>query len=44
MRQWLKQVNANGQKEDFQAYYDKALTPAQREVHRIYYYGQVLMR
>jgi len=41
MLRWLKQVNANGQKEDFRAYYDKALTPAQREVCRIYSYRQV---
>jgi len=32
MLRWLKQVNANGQKEDFCAYYDQVLTPTQREV------------
>ncbi|KAI6040958.1 hypothetical protein EDC04DRAFT_2602012 [Pisolithus marmoratus] len=29
--QWLKQVNANGQKEEFHAYYDKTLTVTQQE-------------
>lgn len=28
---WLKQVNANGQKEEFRAYYEKTLTATQRE-------------
>ncbi|KAI6037936.1 hypothetical protein EDC04DRAFT_2604362 [Pisolithus marmoratus] len=28
---WLKQVNANGQKEEFRTYYDKTLTVTQRE-------------
>ncbi|KIM56828.1 hypothetical protein SCLCIDRAFT_29257 [Scleroderma citrinum Foug A] len=31
MLQWLKQVNANGQKDDFHAYYDHALTPTQQK-------------
>ncbi|KAI5988733.1 hypothetical protein EDD15DRAFT_2198823 [Pisolithus albus] len=28
---WLKQVNANGQKEEFHVYYEKTLTATQRE-------------
>ncbi|KAI5990442.1 hypothetical protein EDD15DRAFT_2196017 [Pisolithus albus] len=28
---WLKQVNANGQKEEFRTYYEKTLTATQRE-------------
>ncbi|KIM56278.1 hypothetical protein SCLCIDRAFT_29719 [Scleroderma citrinum Foug A] len=29
MLRWLKQVNTNGQKDEFRAYYDKTLIPAQ---------------
>jgi len=44
MLRWLKQVNANGQKEDFRAYYDQVLTPTQREVCIICFYFQVLTK
>lgn len=33
MLRWLKQVDANGQKDDFCEYYDKMLTQAQREAY-----------
>ncbi|KAI5993976.1 hypothetical protein EDD15DRAFT_2367088 [Pisolithus albus] len=33
MLRWLKQVDANGQKDDFRNYYDKTLTHAQREAY-----------
>ncbi|KAI6034737.1 hypothetical protein BKA83DRAFT_4121788 [Pisolithus microcarpus] len=33
MLRWLKQVDANGQKDDFREYYDKILTRARREAY-----------
>ncbi|KIM54112.1 hypothetical protein SCLCIDRAFT_31361 [Scleroderma citrinum Foug A] len=33
MLRWLKQVNANRQKDEFRAYYNKVLIPAQREAY-----------
>ncbi|KAI6018269.1 hypothetical protein BKA83DRAFT_4496653 [Pisolithus microcarpus] len=33
MLRWLKQVDANGQKDDFREYYDKMLTQAQHEAY-----------
>ncbi|KIK21610.1 hypothetical protein PISMIDRAFT_12229 [Pisolithus microcarpus 441] len=32
-RTWLKQVDTNGQKDDFRKYYDKTLTHAQRKAY-----------
>ncbi|KAI5993208.1 hypothetical protein EDD15DRAFT_2196650 [Pisolithus albus] len=32
---WLKQVDANGDKDDFRAYYDKTLTKTQREAYDV---------
>ncbi|KAI5994207.1 hypothetical protein EDD15DRAFT_2196285 [Pisolithus albus] len=33
MLRWLKQVDGNGQRDDFREYYDKTLTQGQREAY-----------